>query len=174
MLSKLILIKLIFLSILFIVFKEPKDKIIEFLHSENYTYSSSKKDIPKFALDYLGKTETNKDQPHFFRNTNSLFEIGDSTELNKINVGDCFLLYSDGTPFHKYTRKLNFVLYNDSVCLMAYIASQGFNIIDFIKKQKDTIKHIRYNSSVFVNNVDSLKLAFSDEEKIPYDLLINK
>lgn len=175
MLSKIILLKLISLSILFFfIQKEPKDKIIQFLNSENYTYSSSKKDIPKFALDYLGKTEKNENQPHFYRNTNLLFEIGDSTELNKINVGDCFLLYSDGTPFHKYTRKLNFVLYNDSVCLMTYIASQGIEVIDFIQKQQDTIKHIRYNSTVFVENIDSLKLAFSDEEKIPYDLLINK
>ncbi len=158
--------KLISLSLLFCFLqKEPQEMIIDFINSEKYSYSSFKEDIPKFALDYLGKTEKNK-------NKSSLFKIGDSTELKDISLTDSFIEYSDGTLSHKYTRKLNFVLYNDSTCLMSYVSNQ-FDVIDFIKKEKDTIKHIRYNLSVFVNNLDSLKLAFSDMEKIPYSLIIN-
>ncbi len=123
MLSKLILVKLISLSIFFcFIQKEPEERIIDFLNTENYNYSSSKKDIPKFALDYLGKTQSNEDLPYMYRNNDSIFEIGDSTELDQISLGCVIFMKADGTPEQKYRRKLNFVLYTDSTCLMAYLA----------------------------------------------------
>jgi hypothetical protein len=174
MLSKVILFKLISLSIIFcFIQKEPKERIIDFLNAKNYNYSSSKKDIPKFGLDYLGKTHANEDLPDIYRNNDSIFEIGDSTELNQINIGCNIFVKLDGTPEQKYRRKLNFVLYTDSVCLMTHLASGGIEIVDFIEQKKNNVKHIRYNVGVFMNNIDSLKLAFSNDKKYLSALIIN-
>ena len=56
---------------------------------------------------------------------------------------------------------------------MAYVENQGVDIIDFIQKQEDTIKHIRYNASTFVENIDTLKLVIYSKNELAKALIIN-
>ncbi len=112
---------------------------LDFLLSRNYTYSTSKATIPSIVIDSL--SQINKE----------VFKIGDIYDTSKINLSDATL------GGYEYKRKLNFVLVNDSVCLLAY--TEGglgtHDVVDFIN-YKGKLTHTRYITTSLLNDTNKL------------------
>jgi hypothetical protein len=76
--------------------------MLQFIESKNYTYSSWKKDIPKDVMKGINEFE------------NGRFNPGDIGDEGKIGMGD---MRNSNAQFE---GRLNFVMANDSFCLLAY------------------------------------------------------
>jgi hypothetical protein len=117
------------------------NEVLEFLQKKKFTYSELKALMPPDAVDYLSFINGSK------------FIVGDKTDSGRINLSDAHL----GGSF-EITKKLHFILYNKSICLIAY-REGGFVERDILEYMKYTQpkRHIRYIPNVRID--DTIQLA---------------
>lgn len=112
---------------------KSKNEVLEFLERKDFRFSLYKRDIPDEVLKF------------YARINGGPFEFGDTNEVERINLSDLVLLNPDGSNPDLFNRRLYFILFNDSVCLLSY--KQGgigtHAVIDFVK-YRGTFNHIRY------------------------------
>jgi len=108
------------LSLSFKVFdkRHVSKNMLHFIESKKYTYSEWKKDIPESVMKGIKKFEKGQ------------FNPGDLGDSGKIAMG-CVV-----DPDAKFDGKLNFVMTNDSLCLLSYTHG-GFIV-------SNTVYFIRY------------------------------
>jgi len=115
-------------------------EVLFFLNSNNYNFSKSKAIIPKAVKDSLTVIDKEK------------FKIGDFSDNGNFNFSD---VCCSNIEFNK---RLNFVLLNDSVCLMVYRkGGRGSNsVVDYIR-YKGNYTHFRYTTNTELTDLKKLQ-----------------
>jgi len=119
---------------------EKKSEILFFLNSNDFSFSKSKSIIPKAVKDSLTVIDKEK------------FKIGDFSDNGKFNFSD---VCCSNTEFNK---RLNFVLLNDSICLLVYRRGGrgNHNVVDYIR-YKGNYVHFRYTTNTELTDLKKLQ-----------------
>ncbi len=114
--------------------------IHDFIKAKSNKIVSTTKDIPILAIKGLEKINGVQ------------FKLGDSLVTQKINLSDARI-----DEINYFDKKLNFAIYNKSICLISYIqGGEGVhNVIEFIK-YKGRLKYYKYLSIPYITDTASL------------------
>lgn len=124
-----------------VVDRAVDSEALRFLESSNHIYSTSKKTIPGIVKYGISEFEGYE------------FRVGDINDLGKINLSDVIM------PGDSFRQRLNFVLKNDSFCLISYTRGGigTHDIVDFVRYQG--FKLMRYTSIKHIKDTTALASA---------------